>query len=170
MRRTYKLDRTHSEVEKTLISLIESKSENNFKTHLKHGLASDNANQVIGSHDRGRFSFWVLYEHRWLSSRGPYWIYPIVNIKTEGSNPTLLVFSHEWNPVAKVIVSILFLGLLYGLTDGIIIQENMETQFVILRSLITVVIMAVFAAPILMAYHVMTKVIRQGILKKLKEL
>lgn len=171
MKRTYKIDRSKEEIVEVLKGLVEKEAENTFKAHLRRTFDDSCKDLIMGTQDQDRFSFWAILQTRWRFSRLKVnGLFPIIQVRVHGGKPILLEFSHKMDPVGLILTIVVYALLIFAVTVEVVIQDNMETQFVINRILASLVLLFFFTFPLMYFYHVQAKTFRKEILKKLPEL
>ena len=169
MKRTYKTNQSKIEVIRSLRSLVDHEGETGIKDHFRYIFNSKYREVLMGNFDSDPYRIWPLYTTNLSRGVRLNIFYPIIKIKLLNQSETHLTFSQQMNPFG-LIISLLYVAVLaYIVITGIVVQENMDTNFVINRSLVALMVMAVFTAPLILVYNSTARKLRNEILKKIAD-
>ena len=149
-----------------LKGLIEKEDENTFIAHLKRSFDARCVELIMGTQDKDRFTFWANFQTRWRFSRlKVIGLFPIIQVRVNGGAHTQLEFNHQMDPVGLLLSTVVYALLIVTVTVEVVIQDNMETQFIINRIFASLVLLFFFTFPFIYVYQVQAKTFRREILK-----
>jgi hypothetical protein len=154
-----------NELKEKLNSIIEVKNEDSLKTHLRQTLLFKDEGLVSGTVTNYNFKIWTHEQGR-SGATGIF--YPII----EGTPRQLscgleIEFKSKMNIIGRAIFLLITIGVGYGITTGIIIQENNDINFLIPRFLIGVVLFGLFISVPTFIHSRTTRITKQYLIKEL---
>ena len=154
-----------NELNKKLNSIIEVKNEDNLKTHLRQALLFQDEGLVSGTVTKDNFKIWTHEQGR-SGVTGIF--YPII----EGSPRQLsrgleIEFKSKMNIIGRTIFLLIIIGVGYGITTAIIIQENNDIKFLIPRFLIGAVLFGLFISVPTFIHSRTARITKQYLIKEL---
>ena len=154
------------ELTRKLNSIIEVKTEDNLKTHLRQTLLFKDEKLVSGTISTDGFKIWTHEQGRWTGTTGIF--YPIVQGRPRQLSRGLEIeFKSKMNIVGRTVFLLIAIGIGYSITTGIIIQENNDLKFLIPRTLIGLVLFGLFISVPTFIHVRTSRITRQYLIKEL---
>jgi hypothetical protein len=157
----YYEDKGILELEEKLNSIIEIENEDNLRTHFQNGILKINNTKVSGEIINNTFKIWTT------DKLGVF--YPVVlgNFKSI-NNGIEIELSSKMNIIGKALCAGLMTILAYAIIFGIIIQENNEIRFLILRSIVGLIIYGLMLSLPIIIYKRTSKALINYLIEELK--
>ncbi len=154
-----------NELNEKLNSIIEVKNEDNLKTHLRQTLLFKDEGLVSGTVTNYNFKIWTHEQGR-SGATGIF--YPIIEgTPRQLSRGLEIEFKSKMNIIGRTIFLLIIIGVGYGITTGIIIQENNDIKFLIPRFLIGVVLFGLFISVPTFIHSRTARITKQYLIKEL---
>jgi hypothetical protein len=154
-----------NELKEKLNSIIEVKNEDNLKTHLRQTLLFKDEGLVSGTVTNYNFKIWTHEQGR-SGATGIF--YPIIEgTPRQLSRGLEIEFKSKMNIIGRTIFLLIIIGVGYGITTGIIIQENNDIKFLIPRFLIGVVLFGLFISVPTFIHSRTARITKQYLIKQL---
>jgi hypothetical protein len=149
------------ELKEKLNSIIEIENEDNLRTHFKNGILKINNTKVSGEIINNTFKIWIT------DKLGVF--YPVVlgNFKSI-NNGIEIELSSKMNIIGKALCAGIMTILAYAIIFGIIIQENNEIRFLILRSIVGLIIYGLMLSLPIIIYKRTSKALINYLIEELK--
>ncbi len=148
-----------------LNSIIQVKNEDNLKTHLRQTVLFKDEGLVSGTMNNESFKIWTHEQGRY-GATGIF--YPIIEGRTRLLSQGLEIeFKSKMNIIGRTIFLLIMIGAGYGITTGIIIQENNDIKFLIPRFLIGIFLFGLFISVPIFTHYRTSRITKQYLIKEL---
>lgn len=155
-----------NELKEKLNLIIEVKNEDNLRTHLRQTLLFKDERLVSGTISNESFKIWTHEQGRWTGTTGIF--YPIVEGRPRQLSRGLEIeFKSKMNIIGRTIFLLIIIGVGYGITTGIIIQDNNDIKFLIPRLLIGAILFGLFISLPTFIHIRTSRITKQYLIKEL---
>ena len=154
-----------TELKQRINSIIQVKNEDNLKTHLRQILLFKDEGLVSGTMNNENFKIWT-HEQSFFGTTNIF--YPIIEgLPRQLSRGLEIEFKSRMNIIGRTIFLLIIIGVGYGITTGIIIQENNDIRFLIPRFLIGTVLFGLSISVPTFIHISTVKITKQYLIKEL---
>jgi hypothetical protein len=158
-------DKDVEELKSKLNSIIEVRNEDDLKNHFKQAILFKDDGKVSGTIKQDRFKIWVHEQGRG-GITGIF--YPIVLGQFKPLSQGLEIkIKTKMNIVGKAIFLAIATVLAYGIITRIVIQEDNELRFMILRLLVGIVLFGLLISVPSFIYFRTSRIIKTHLIKEL---